>query len=82
MATGAEAGGLSGRPLTARAREVVRFVHEETGGRLPVIGVGGLMSADDADRMFDAGASLVQLYSGFIYHGPALARQIAVRAGR
>ncbi len=77
VATGAEAGGLSGRPLTGRARDVVRFVHTETGGRLPVIGVGGLMSADDAERMFDAGASLVQVYSGFIYHGPALVRRIA-----
>jgi dihydroorotate dehydrogenase len=77
VATGAEAGGLSGRPLTGRARDVVRFVHTETGGRLPVIGVGGLMSADDAERMFDAGASLVQVYSGFIYHGPELVRRIA-----
>lgn len=77
VVTGAEAGGLSGRPLTGRARDVVRFVHTETGGRLPVVGVGGLMSADDAARMFDAGASLVQVYSGFIYHGPALVRQIA-----
>ena len=46
-------------------------MHRETGGRLPIIGVGGIMTADDAARMFDAGASLVQLYTGFIYHGPA-----------
>ncbi|SDZ35796.1 dihydroorotate oxidase A [Asanoa ishikariensis] len=77
VAAGAEAGGLSGRPLTAKARDVVRFVHTETGGQIPVIGVGGLMTADDAARMFDAGASLVQVYSGFIYHGPALVRRIA-----
>ncbi|MDG4824462.1 quinone-dependent dihydroorotate dehydrogenase [Asanoa sp. WMMD1127] len=77
VALGDEAGGLSGRPLTGRARDVVRFVHDETGGRLPVIGVGGVMSADDAARMFDAGASLVQVYTGFIYHGPALVRRIA-----
>jgi dihydroorotate dehydrogenase len=76
----AEAGGLSGRPLTERAREVVRFVHTETAGRLPIIGVGGIMDADDAARLFDAGASLVQLYSGFIYKGPALVRA-AARAG-
>ncbi|WP_027343378.1 quinone-dependent dihydroorotate dehydrogenase [Hamadaea tsunoensis] len=76
-----EAGGLSGRPLTERARKVVSFVHQETGGRLPIIGVGGIMSADDAERMFDAGASLVQLYSGFIFHGPSLVRAIAA-AGR
>jgi dihydroorotate dehydrogenase len=76
-----EAGGLSGRPLTARAREVVAFVHRETGGALPVIGVGGVLDPDDAARLFDAGASLVQLYTGFIYRGPALARAIA-RAAR
>ena len=63
-----------------RARKVVSFVHHETGGRLPIIGVGGIMSADDAERMFDAGASLVQLYTGFIFHGPNLVRAIA--AGR
>lgn len=74
----AQAGGLSGAPLTARAREVVSFVHRETGGRLPVIGVGGIMTADDAERMFDAGAALVQLYTGFIYHGPALVRKAAL----
>jgi dihydroorotate dehydrogenase len=77
----AEAGGLSGRPLTELARRVVRFVHDETGGRLPIIGVGGIMEADDAARLFDAGASLVQLYSGFIYKGPALVKA-AARAHR
>lgn len=75
----AEAGGLSGRPLTERAREVVAFVHKESG--LPVIGVGGVLDVDDAARLFDAGASLVQLYTGFIYRGPGLARAIA-RAAR
>jgi dihydroorotate dehydrogenase len=74
-----EAGGLSGRPLAARAREVVAFVHRQTGGALPVIGVGGLMTPDDAVRMREAGASLVQLYTGFIYHGPALVRATARR---
>ncbi|MCE7007534.1 quinone-dependent dihydroorotate dehydrogenase [Kibdelosporangium philippinense] len=72
-----EAGGLSGRPLTVRAREVVSFVHKQTGGNLPIIGVGGIMDADDAARMFDAGASLVQLYTGFIYGGPGLVRRIS-----
>jgi dihydroorotate dehydrogenase len=72
-----QAGGLSGRPLTERAREVVTFVHKETGGRLPIIGVGGIMDVDDAARMFDAGASLVQLYTGFIYGGPGLVRRIS-----
>jgi dihydroorotate dehydrogenase len=73
----AEAGGLSGRPLTERARKIVHFVHQETGGRLPIIGVGGILDADDATRMFDAGAALVQLYTGFIYRGPALVRAAA-----
>jgi len=71
---GTQAGGLSGAPLTARAREVVAFVHRETAGVLPVIGVGGIHSPDDAVRLVDAGASLVQLYTGFIYRGPALVR--------
>lgn len=75
----AEAGGLSGRPLAARAREVVAFVHRQTGGALPVIGVGGIMHADDAVRLRDAGASLVQLYTGFVYHGPTLVRGAARR---
>ena len=73
----AEAGGLSGRPLTERARKVVHFVHQETGGALPIIGVGGVLDPDDATRLFDAGASLVQLYTGFIYRGPALVRAVA-----
>ncbi|WP_067502475.1 quinone-dependent dihydroorotate dehydrogenase [Actinoplanes sp. TFC3] len=76
---GTETGGLSGRPLTERARKVVHFVHQETGGKLPIIGVGGILEADDAARMFDAGAALVQLYTGFIYRGPALVKA-AVRA--
>jgi dihydroorotate dehydrogenase len=65
---------LSGAPLTVRAREVVRFVTRESGGRMPVIGVGGVMDPDDALRLRDAGASLVQLYSGLIYRGPTLVR--------
>ncbi len=72
----AERGGLSGRPLTARALEVVTFAAKETAGTLPIIGVGGIHSPDDATRMLDAGASLVQLYTGFIYHGPGLVRAI------
>lgn len=71
-----EAGGLSGRPLAARAREVVRFVHDEAGDRLPVVAVGGICTPDDAERMRDAGASLVQLYTGFALHGPALVRRV------
>jgi dihydroorotate dehydrogenase len=72
-----QSGGLSGRPLHARAVEVVRFLSQHSGGRLPIIGCGGIFTADDAKRMLDAGASLLQLYTGFIYQGPAIARQIA-----
>jgi dihydroorotate dehydrogenase len=76
QARAAEAGGLSGRPLSAKALAVVRFVARETGGAVPIIGVGGIVSPDDAQRMFDAGASLVQVYTGLLYRGPQLVRQI------
>ncbi len=72
-----EAGGLSGAPLTVRAREVVRYVVEHT--ELPVMGVGGVMTAADAAALFDLGASLVQLYTGFIYGGPGLPAAINAR---
>jgi dihydroorotate dehydrogenase len=72
-----QAGGLSGAPLHARTREVVAFVHRECGGRLPVIGVGGVLAPADAVALVDAGASLVQLYTGLIYQGPALVRATA-----
>jgi dihydroorotate dehydrogenase len=70
----AETGGLSGRPLTERAREVVTFIAKRS--ELPVIGVGGLMRPENALRLFDAGASLVQLYTGLIYTGPGLVKGI------
>ncbi|MET9628730.1 quinone-dependent dihydroorotate dehydrogenase [Lentzea sp. NPDC006480] len=69
-----ETGGLSGKPLTQRANDVVRFITKNS--ELPVIGVGGIATADDAKRMIDAGASLVQIYTGFIYEGPGLVSQI------
>jgi dihydroorotate dehydrogenase len=65
-----EAGGLSGAPLTRRAREVVRFLAGRT--TLPIIGGGGIMSRDDGQAMLDAGASLLQIYTGYVYGGPAL----------
>ncbi|UNM95841.1 quinone-dependent dihydroorotate dehydrogenase [Ignatzschineria rhizosphaerae] len=71
-----EMGGLSGAPLTKRSLEVVRFLAKESGGRFPIIGVGGIMSTKDALDQLDAGASLVQLYSGFIYEGPQLIEEI------
>jgi dihydroorotate dehydrogenase len=73
-----EAGGLSGRPLAARVREVVAFVHRQTGGRLPIVGVGGVLEPDDAVRLVDAGASLVQIYTGLIYRGPGLVKRTAL----
>ena len=73
---GTETGGLSGRPLTARSCEVVRFVHAHAEGKLPIIGVGGILSGADARRMLDAGASLVQVYTGFALKGPGLIREI------
>ena len=75
-ARGAEAGGLSGRPLYAAAVRMVAFIARETGGTLPIVGVGGILHPDDALRMFDAGASLVQLYTGLVYRGPGLVRGI------
>jgi dihydroorotate dehydrogenase len=72
-----EAGGLSGPPLLCRSLEVVGRVNAQAGERLPVIGVGGISSPDDARRMVDAGARLVQLYTGLIYQGPALVRRVA-----
>lgn len=73
---GQETGGLSGRPLTERAREVVRFIHDRTEGKVPVIGVGGIFGATDARRMLDAGASLIQVYTGFALRGPGLVREL------
>lgn len=73
----AESGGLSGAPLTARSLHLVEMIADRTS--LPVIGVGGIMSPDDASRMFAAGADLVQLYTGFIYRGPWLTHRIARR---
>jgi dihydroorotate dehydrogenase len=72
----AETGGLSGRPLRARSTEVIRHIHQRTRGTLPIIGVGGIFNADDAWEKITAGASLVQVYSGMVYEGPALAKQI------
>lgn len=71
-----EQGGLSGHPLRARSTEVIRFIHRETQGRLPIIGVGGITTATDAHEKLDAGAALVQLYTGFIYEGPLTVRRI------
>ncbi len=69
-------GRLSGIPLKQRALEVVRYIHQRTEGVYPIIGVGGVYCAEDAQQMLEAGASLVQLYTGFIYEGPSIAKDI------
>jgi len=71
-----ETGGLSGKPLRNRSTEVIRFLSEKSGKAFPIIGVGGIHSAEDALEKLRAGASLVQLYTGFIYEGPALVADI------
>jgi dihydroorotate dehydrogenase len=71
-----ETGGLSGRPLHSRSLEMVRAIHKRTNGRMQIIGVGGIESPDSARAMLEAGASLVQVYTGLIYQGPGLVRQI------
>ena len=72
-----ESGGLSGRPLQTRSLEILRFLKAHTS--IPVISAGGIMDAADARVRFDAGADLIQLYTGFIYAGPALVREIVRR---
>ncbi|WP_396152884.1 quinone-dependent dihydroorotate dehydrogenase [Flavobacterium sp.] len=74
-----EMGGLSGKPLTNRSTEVIRFLSEKSNKSFPIIGVGGIHSADDAMEKLNAGASLVQLYTGFIYEGPKLIKEINER---
>lgn len=71
-----EKGGLSGKPLVSRSTEVIRFLADKSGKAFPIIGVGGIHSAEDAIEKLEAGADLVQLYTGFIYEGPALVKSI------
>ncbi|MBW7477711.1 quinone-dependent dihydroorotate dehydrogenase [Paenibacillus oenotherae] len=72
-----EMGGLSGKPLKERTTEVIRAVYRQTGGKLPIIGSGGIFSADDAYDKIRAGASLVEIYTALIYKGPELLREMA-----
>jgi dihydroorotate dehydrogenase len=69
-------GGLSGAPLRSRSNDVISLIHRLTRGQLPIIGVGGVFTAEDAWEKICAGASLVQLYTGFIYEGPSVAKRI------
>ena len=71
-----ETGGLSGKPLAYRSTEVIRFLSQKSNNAFPIIGVGGIHSAKEALEKIEAGASLVQLYTGFIYEGPALVKSI------
>jgi dihydroorotate dehydrogenase len=72
-----EPGGLSGKPLRTRSTEVIRHLYRQTRGELPIIGVGGIFNAADAWEKIAAGASLVQVYTGLVFEGPGIAREIA-----
>jgi len=71
-----EAGGLSGQPLRERSTRLVREIHRRAGGKLPIIGVGGISSRADLEEKLEAGATLVQLYTGLVYQGPGLVRRL------
>lgn len=71
-----EAGGISGAPVRSRSTDVIRFIHQQTQGQLPIIGVGGIFTAEDAWEKLCAGASLLQVYTGWIYEGPWMVRRI------
>jgi dihydroorotate dehydrogenase len=70
------AGGLSGKPLTKRSTEVIRYLSEKSGKAFPIIAVGGIHTAEDAIEKLEAGADLIQIYTGFIYEGPGIAKRI------
>ena len=71
-----EAGGISGKPVRERSTEVIRFIYQETGGKLPIIGVGGIFTAQDAWDKIVAGASLLQVYTGWVYQGPWMVKDV------
>ncbi|HEY9860651.1 MAG TPA: hypothetical protein V6D16_14165, partial [Candidatus Obscuribacterales bacterium] len=77
-----EAGGISGAPVRQRSTEVIRFIYQQTQGQLPIIGVGGIFTAEDAWEKITAGASLVQVYTGWIYEGPWMVRRILAGLGQ
>jgi dihydroorotate dehydrogenase len=72
-----QAGGLSGKPLRQRSTEIINYIARATGGKLPIIGVGGIHCVSDASEKLDAGATLVQIYTGMIFRGPFFARDLA-----
>ena len=71
-----EMGGLSGKPVAERSTEVIRFLYEKSNNAFPIIGVGGIHSSEDAINKLNAGASLIQLYTGFVYEGPGVIKKI------
>ncbi|RZK23185.1 MAG: dihydroorotate dehydrogenase (quinone), partial [Flavobacterium sp.] len=71
-----EQGGVSGKPLKKRSTEVIKYLSDRSGRSFPIIGVGGIETASDAQEKLDAGASLVQVYTGFIYQGPEMVKNI------
>jgi dihydroorotate dehydrogenase len=77
-----EIGGLSGKPLYARSLAMVSKIQERTGGKLPIVGVGGVSDATGVQRMMDAGAALLQIYTGLIYEGPGLIKRILCESGQ
>lgn len=74
--TGIGAGGVSGLPLKEKSTEVIRYIHQKTDGRLPIIGSGGIFTAEDAKNKIVAGASLIEVWTGFIYEGPSIVKNI------
>ena len=71
-----ETGGLNGKPLQKRSTEIVKYIFEKTKGEVPIIASGGVFTGPDAKEKFDAGASLVQVWTGFVYEGPAIVKHI------
>jgi len=70
------AGGLSGAPLKEKNTSLLRYIHQKTAGKIPMIASGGIFNAADANEKVEAGASLVQVWTGFIYEGPGIAKKI------
>ena len=69
-------GGLSGKPISKKSTNIIKFLHQKSNGSIPIIGVGGIMNPDDAIEKIKAGATLIQLYSGFVYSGPSIVKKI------
>lgn len=70
------AGGLSGKPLKERSTDIIQYIHQKTKGKLPIIGSGGISTARDAEEKLAAGASLIEVWTGFIYEGPCIVKNI------